>query len=153
VRALNLGDACEFVGFYTDPLGRSAFMQSLDVFVLPSLAEGTPNSIVEAMAHGLPVIATEVGGIPDLLTPETGILVPPGDRARLAEAMCRLAADPALRASMGRAAREHYLKLSSPAAVLPMLQSTYLRLAGAHVASREGTCRAGLHPWEATSEF
>src|ERR1043165_2706351 len=97
VRALKMSDACEFVGFYTEPLGRSAFMRSLDVFVLPSLAEGTPNSIIEAMAHGLPIIATEVGGIPDLLSADSGILVPPGDTAALAEAMRRLASDPHLR--------------------------------------------------------
>lgn len=153
VRALKLGDACEFVGFYNEPLGRSAFMWSLDVFVLPSLAEGTPNSIIEAMAHGLPVIASEVGGIPDLLCADSGILVPPGDVAALAEAMRRLASDPHLRATMGRAARERYLKLSSPAAVLPVLQSTYLRLAGARVAPREGARRAGVHPWEVASEL
>jgi glycosyltransferase involved in cell wall biosynthesis len=153
VRALGLGDACEFVGFYTDPLGRSAFMRSLDVFVLPSLAEGTPNSVIEAMAHGLPVIATEIGGIPDLLSADSGILVPPGDTAALAEAMRRLASDPHLRSAMGRAARERYLKLSAPDAVLPLLQSTYLRLAGARVAPREGIRRAGLHPWEVASEF
>lgn len=153
VRALNLSDACEFVGFYTDSMGRSAFMRGLDVFVLPSLAEGTPNSVIEAMAHGLPVIASEVGGIPDLLTPETGILVPPGDAAALAEAMRRLASDPHLRSAMGRAARERYLKLSSPDAVLPLLQSTYLRLAGARVTQREGARLAGAHPWEVASGF
>jgi glycosyltransferase involved in cell wall biosynthesis len=153
VRALDLGDACEFVGFYTEPLGRSAFMRSLDVFVLPSLAEGTPNSVIEAMAHGLPVIATEVGGIPDLLSPDTGILVPPGDAAALTEAMRRLALDPHLRAAMGRAARERYLKLSSPEAVLPVLQNTYLRLTGAHAPHRVKT-HAGevAHPWEALAE-
>ena len=152
VRALNLGEACKFVGFYTEPLGRSAFMRSLDVFVLPSLAEGTPNSIIEAMAHGLPVIATEIGGIPDLLSTDSGILVPPGDTAALTEAMRRLASNPHLRAAMGRTARERYLKLSSPDAVLPVLQSTYLRLAGAshHAKIYAG---AGVHPWEVASEF
>jgi glycosyltransferase involved in cell wall biosynthesis len=152
VRALNLGDSCEFVGFYTEPAGRSAFMRSLDVLVLPSLAEGTPNSIVEAMAHGLPVIATEVGGIPDLVSPDSGILVPPGDAAALAEAMRRLASDLHLREAMGRAARERYLMLSSPDAVLPVLQSTYWRLAGGRIAPREGACRAVMHPWEGASD-
>ena len=154
VRALNLSDSCEFVGFYTDPTGRSAFMRSLDVFVLPSLAEGTPNSIIEAMAHGLPVIATEVGGIPDLLSADSGILVPPGDTAALAEAMRRLASDPHLRAVMGRAARERYLKLSSPDAVLPLLQSAYLRLAGGRAPHPAKTyAEEGMHPWEVASEF
>jgi glycosyltransferase involved in cell wall biosynthesis len=154
VRALKMSDACEIVGFYTEPMGRSAFMRSLDVFVLPSLAEGTPNSIIEAMAHGLPIIATEVGGIPDLLSADSGILVPPGDTAALAEAMRRLASDPHLRAVMGRAARERYLKLSSPDAVLPLLQSTYLRLAGGRAPHPAKThAEEGMHPWEVASEF
>jgi glycosyltransferase involved in cell wall biosynthesis len=106
-------------------------MRSLDVFVLPSLAEGTPNSVVEAMAHGLPVIATKVGGIPDLLSPDSGILIPPGDATALGLAMRRLALDPALRASMGLAARERYLKQFSPDPVLLVLLNTYRRLAGA----------------------
>lgn len=137
VRELGLDEVCEFVGFYTEPLGRSVFMQSLDVFVLPSLAEGTPNSLIEAMAHGLPVIASDVGGIADLVTPDAGLLVPPGDAAALCDAMRRLASDPSLRASMGRAARGRYLKLFTPDAVLPVLRGAYLRVAAAR-ASRNG---------------
>ena len=103
---LGLADVCEFVGHYTEPAGRRAFMSSLDVFILPSLAEGTPNSVIEAMAHGLPVIASEVGGIPDLVSEDSGILVPPGNDEDLAAAIRRLADDPELRAKMGAAARE-----------------------------------------------
>jgi glycosyltransferase involved in cell wall biosynthesis len=128
---LGLGNVCEYVGFYTEPKGRNAFMRSLDVFVLPSLAEGTPNSVIEAMAHGLPVIATEVGGIPDLLSPDSGILIPHGDATALCLAMRRLSSDPALRASMGLAARERYLKQFSPDPVLLTLLNTYRRVAGA----------------------
>ena len=119
------------------------------MFVLPSLAEGTPNAVIEAMAAGLPVITTEVGGLPDLVTPETGILVPPGDATALAAAMRRLASDPALRASMGRAARERYLGLFSPASVLPLVESTYRRVAGA----RAPQPAPAAHPWEAVAEF
>src|SRR6185436_10776347 len=84
-RELVLGDACEFVGQYSEPLGRTAFMESLDVFVLPSFAEGTPNGVIEAMAHGVPVIASAVGGIPDIVDEASGILVPPGDAHALAD--------------------------------------------------------------------
>jgi glycosyltransferase involved in cell wall biosynthesis len=149
VRALGLEEACEFVAPYTEPAGRDAFMRTLDVFILPSLAEGTPNAVVEAMAAGLPVIASEVGGIPDLLTSDSGIIVPPGDGAALAAAMRRLASDPALRASMGRAARERYLSLFSPAAVLPLIESTYRRVAGTHAPHPAHA----PHPWEAVPEF
>ncbi len=128
-RALGVLTACDFPGVYSAPEDKGAFMQSLDVFVLPTLAEGTPNSIIEAMAHGLPVIASAVGGIPDLITPETGLLVPPGEPAALAHAMMQLASDPDLRARMGRAARVRYEQLFSPQVVLPALVDAYRRIA------------------------
>jgi len=143
VRELRLNGSWEFVGSYDGAVGCSAFMRTLDVFVLPSFAEGTSKSVIEAMAHGLPIITTTVGGLPDLLTPDAGILVPPGDTAALAGAMQRLASDPALRERMGRAARERYLKLFAPDAVLSMLVDTYSRVAGrnGHVSQN------GHHPW------
>jgi glycosyltransferase involved in cell wall biosynthesis len=148
-RELGLADVWEFVGFYSDPTARSIFMRSLDVFVLPTLAEGTPNSVIEAMAHGLPVIASAVGGIPDLLSEDSGILVPPGDEEALAQAMLRLASDSELRTRMGHAARQRYLQLFAPAAVLPILESTYRRLASRRKAQLASAGTKGLaHPWE-----
>jgi len=143
VRELRLNGSWEFVGSYDGVVGCSAFMRTLDVFVLPSFAEGTSKSVIEAMAHGLPIITTTVGGLPDLLTPDAGILVPPGDTAALAGAMQRLASDPELRERMGQAARERYLKLFAPDAVLSMLIDTYGRVAGGngHVSQN------GHHPW------
>jgi glycosyltransferase involved in cell wall biosynthesis len=153
-KTLGVRAACAFPGLYTAPADRSTFMQSLDVFVLPTLAEGTPNSIIEAMAHGLPVIASAVGGIPDLVTPETGVLVAPGDTAALANAMLMLASDPERRARMGRAARARYEQLFSPQAVLPTLLDVYRR-----IATRNGNGSAApptqrrTHPWiEAAQE-
>jgi glycosyltransferase involved in cell wall biosynthesis len=79
-----------------------------NVFVLPSRQEAFPLSTLEAMAACLPVIATAVGGIPEQMQHlETGILVPPEDPAAVAEWIVRLHDDPALRADLGRAAREH----------------------------------------------
>ena len=143
VRDLRLNGSWEFVGSYDGAIGCSAFMRTLDVFVLPSFAEGTSKSVIEAMAHGLPIITTSVGGSPDLLTPDAGILVPPGDTAALADAMRCLASDPALRKRMGQAARDRYLKLFAPDAVLSMLVDTYARVAGrnGHVSHN------GHHPW------
>jgi len=143
VRDLRLNGSWEFVGSYDGAVGCSAFMRTLDVFVLPSFAEGTSKSVIEAMAHGLPVITTNVGGSPDLLTPDAGILVPPGDSAALAEAMQLLAADPALRKRMGQAARERYLKLFAPHAVLSMLVDTYSRVSGCNGHEAHN----GHHPW------
>jgi glycosyltransferase involved in cell wall biosynthesis len=147
VRELRLNGSWEFVGSYDGAVGCSAFMRTLDVFVLPSFAEGTSKSVIEAMAHGLPIITTNVGGSPDLLTQDAGILVPPGDSAALAEAMQRLASDPLLRKRMGQAARERYLKLFAPNAVLSMLVDTYARVAGrnGHISQN------GHHPWSRVS--
>jgi glycosyltransferase involved in cell wall biosynthesis len=143
---LALGDACEFVGQYSEPLGRTAFMESLDVFVLPSFAEGTPNGVIEAMAHGVPVIASTVGGIPDIVDAASGILVPPGDAHALAQAMSQLAQDPQRRKQMGQAARDRYEKLFEPAAVLPLLLKTYGRLAGNGHGAIAGS-NGHFHPW------
>ena len=143
VRELGLNGSWEFAGSYDGAVGCSAFMRTLDVFVLPSFAEGTSKSVIEAMAHGLPIITTHVGGSPDLLTADAGILTPPGDSGALADAMERLASDPALRKRMGQAARERYLKLFAPDAVMSMLLSTYSRVAG-----RNGhNSHNGHHPW------
>ncbi|WP_018175007.1 MULTISPECIES: TIGR03088 family PEP-CTERM/XrtA system glycosyltransferase [unclassified Thioalkalivibrio] len=81
-------------------------LRAMDLFVLPSLAEGICNTILEAMASGLPVIATDVGGNPDLVTPgNTGALVPAGAPAALAEAIRNALASPDTRKRMGQAAR------------------------------------------------
>jgi glycosyltransferase involved in cell wall biosynthesis len=141
VRAANFGEDCSFAGAYVGPAERTAFMNAIDVFLLPSLAEGTPNCVIEAMAHGLPVIATSVGGIPDVVSPEMGILVRPGDGPALANAMAALAGDPARRAAMGRAARARYETLFRPGVVLPLLADRYARIAGASAAARPA------HPW------
>lgn len=150
VEKLGVAARCQFPSVYTRPDEKSDFMRSLDVFVLPSLTEGTPNSIVEAMAHGLPVIATNVGGIPDVVTSETGLLVPPADADALARAMIHLARDAELRARMGRAAKERYEQFFSPRAVLPLMLGTYRRIArvnGDHAAIRQPHSNGMAHPW------
>jgi glycosyltransferase involved in cell wall biosynthesis len=77
-----------------------------DVLVLPSHHEGVPMAILEAMAYGLPVIATPVGGIPDVIRHgREGLLIEVGNRGALTAALARMVAEPALRASLGRGAR------------------------------------------------
>ena len=88
-----------FLGFRADA---AAVLDQLDVLVLPSWIEGLPVIVLEAMAHAKPVIATPVGGTAELVADgETGLLVPPRDPERLAEAIRSLAADPELRRRLG----------------------------------------------------
>lgn len=83
-----------------------SWLCSADIFVLPSYAEGLPISMLEAMATGLPMIVTPVGGIPSVITHDVdGLLVPPGDCAALVAAINRLAQDATLRQRLGTAAR------------------------------------------------
>lgn len=105
-RELNLGDRVTLVGRVDRPELLREFGRA-DVFVLPSLFDSFPVALLEAMAAGLPVLATRVGGVPDVVEDgRTGMLVPPGDAASLARALDALAADESLRRSMGRAGRE-----------------------------------------------
>lgn len=84
----------------------AACLAAADVFVLSSHWEGNPMAVMEAMAAGLPVIGTAVGGVPELVSSgRDGILVPPGDRAAFTGAMRQLSRNVELRRTMGRAAR------------------------------------------------
>ncbi len=101
---LGLGDRVSLLGSVADV---PAFLRTLDVAVLCSLSEGSPNAIMEYMAAGLPTVATDVGGNAELVEHEiTGLVVPSNDEHRLAEAIDRLLRDPALAARLGRTARE-----------------------------------------------
>jgi glycosyltransferase involved in cell wall biosynthesis len=82
------------------------YLKMAHVFLLPSYIEGMPISIIEAMAHGIAVITTPVGGIPDLLTDEeSGVFIPPGAPERIAEAVIRLKEDSESRNRLARAGR------------------------------------------------
>ena len=87
----------------------SGLMSFLDVFVLPSLQEGLPLALLEAMARGRPVVATRTGGVPEVVLEGTGILVPPGDAGALAAQVVRLLGDRYLAERLGRAARQRVL--------------------------------------------
>jgi glycosyltransferase involved in cell wall biosynthesis len=103
VERLGLADAVELLGTQPDV---DALLAEADVFVLSSASEGLPMSVLEAMAAGLPVVASAVGGVPELVQEgDTGLLVPPGDPAALAAALARLVEEPELRERLGAAGR------------------------------------------------
>ncbi len=104
VRSCGLEECFHFAGFQKFP---APYLSSFDLFVLPSLSEGLSSSILSAMAASLPVIATNVGGIPELiLHEENGLLVPPADAVALAQAIQRLSNNPAEAFNMGRRGRQ-----------------------------------------------
>ncbi len=103
-RALGLGDRMQFLGQRDDVL---RLMAAADIYVLASRQEGMPVTLMEATSMGLPIVATSVGGVPQVITDEVeGLIVPPGDPEKLADALQRVAADPTLRDRLGRAAHE-----------------------------------------------
>jgi glycosyltransferase involved in cell wall biosynthesis len=98
-RAQGVSECFEFTGFRNNPI---EMMRAFDIFVLPSLSEGLSSAILNAMAEALPVVATNVGGIPELVWHEyNGLLVPAANAFALAGAILRLAQNPSERALMG----------------------------------------------------
>ncbi len=108
-RRLGIEDRVIFAGFAGQEQVRNYLMQS-DIFVLPSFAEGVPVSLMEAMACGVPVIATHVGGVAELIEPgATGLLVPASDPVALRDAIASYLNDHGLREKVSRRGREKVL--------------------------------------------
>jgi glycosyltransferase involved in cell wall biosynthesis len=104
IRALHREDRIRLVGFQAETL---PLFEAMDVFALSSLREGLPNVVLEAMALGVPVVATRVAGVPRLIEhAENGLLVDLGDGEQLVSAFTRLLADAGLRSHLGEAGRE-----------------------------------------------
>ena len=118
-------------------------MRMLDCFVLPSLAEGISNTILEAMATGLPVLATDVGGNAELVVKgESGDIVPAGDVEALANGLVRMAMDPDRAQKMGQAGRERAVSNFSLPAMVSAYQALYDRLLAKHAPHLMNTTRS-----------
>jgi len=128
IRALSLPGAVELPGATRDP---DSALRQCDIFVLPSLSEASPNAVLEAMATGLPVVATRVGGTPGLVEDHrTGLLVPPGDAPALAQAIRRLLETPALAGEMGARGRARALAEFGLARMLERIDAFYCGVLG-----------------------
>jgi L-malate glycosyltransferase len=103
--ALRISAQVEFLGHREDV---PQVLRESDVFAFPSFMEASPNALIEAMAAGLPIVATRIGGIPEAIEHErNGILVPPGDDRALAAAIVRVIERPDVAARLAEAARQH----------------------------------------------
>ena len=101
-------------------------LAAADVFLLTSISEGIPLTVIEAMAAGLPVVATAVGGVGEVIADgQTGLLAPAGDDAALAEKLLALADDPSLRGRLGRQGRERAEALFSETQMLAAYERLY----------------------------
>jgi glycosyltransferase involved in cell wall biosynthesis len=125
-RTLGLGDRMIFTGHRSDV---ARILREVDVFVLPTLTESFSNSILEAMANGIPVVATNVGGNPELIDDRrTGMLVPPRDAGAIQRALVELLESPSYSLDLGESARDKVIRQFSLAAVLGQTEDLYTPL-------------------------
>jgi glycosyltransferase involved in cell wall biosynthesis len=126
---LGLDSTIRFLG-PREPEELSAVYAQSDAFCLPSHLEGLPLTLIEAMAHGLPVVATPVGCVEDLVIHgQTGLLARVGDSTSLFEQLSRLARDSDLRRQLGRNGSHHVAIHMDPDVVAAAWRDTYSRLA------------------------
>jgi glycosyltransferase involved in cell wall biosynthesis len=122
--ALGLAGRIHFLGWRHD---LEAILGDLDVVICSSRNEGTPVSLIEAMAAGVPVVSTDMGGVGDVVSHgETGWLVPAGDPAALAQGIERLLEDPVLRRRLAAAARPVVLERHDVKGLVHRMDSLYV---------------------------
>lgn len=125
IASLDLGRNVALPGWVDGP-AKEKLLQEAGIYVLPSHNEGLPMSVLEAMAMGMAVVTTRVGGIPELVTDgQDGLLIDAGDQEALAAALSKLIDDAALRERLMTAARARIEAAYSDAVVLPMLHAIY----------------------------
>jgi glycosyltransferase involved in cell wall biosynthesis len=129
---LGILDKVCFLG-WVDETGVSALYADGDILVLPSYAEGLAMSVLEGMSHGLAVVTTPVGAHSEVIEPEaSGILVPPGNVAALADALVRVIDDQSLRSRLARGARDRFLERFDVRRYAARLEQLYTSLFAPH---------------------
>jgi glycosyltransferase involved in cell wall biosynthesis len=124
-QTLGVRSDVDYLGWVSGP-AKFQELSAADIFVLPSYKEGMPVSILEAMAYGASVIATPVGGVPDMLEADVhGLVVSPGDVAALSRALVQLASSAALRLRLATAAHAHVSKHYATDKVIEQLCAIY----------------------------
>lgn len=123
---LGLGTKVKLFGFRDDV---PRVLAALDVFAMPSLKEGFPILLLEAMAAGCPVVATDIDGVREAWNERAGALVPPNDPSALAKVVLRLLKNPTESAAFARAGREHAAKNFSLSKMIERTQNLYRELA------------------------
>jgi glycosyltransferase involved in cell wall biosynthesis len=141
-KTLGLEHRVTFAGFRDDV---PDLLSTVTVSVLPSLSEGLSNVVLEGMAAGVPVVATSVGGTPEMIDHGvTGLLVPPHDAASMADAITALLADPALARTIGRAGQQKVTQQFSLESTVAQTEHLYERLLRSSPGGRRVMARSSV---------
>jgi len=141
--ALDIHERVVFLGFRTDI---PEILKAFDVFVLPSIAEGLPGALLEAMATGIPVIASRVGGVPEILnSPDLGLMVSPSAVDELSMAMEQLySMDEMRRNEVGKALRQRVLEEFITEKMVSAMVDQYMGVVGEDIAGQKSEDRGQL---------
>lgn len=141
-REQGVADAIRFLGYYRDT---ARLLAAMDIFLLPSTWEGLPVSILEALHAGVPVIATRVGGIPEIIRDgREGILIEPRRPDQIAEAVIRMTRNWALRAEFSRAADVRAQTIFSISTMTTRMEAIYTQALGIADMAHSDRKRSGL---------
>ena len=129
--SLNLGDLVRFDGAVPHAEAADCY-RNASIFCLPSVGEPAANTLLEAMASGLPIVATDAGGVPEIVEDgKGGILVPPRDPEALADALCRILTDQSLAREMRTHNRARCLEAHDVVGLVDRIEQVYLHVTGA----------------------
>ncbi|GAC1464071.1 MAG: glycosyltransferase family 4 protein [Chloroflexota bacterium] len=143
VRELGMGDRTHFLGFRTDA---RALMEEFDALVVPSLSEGAPLVILEAMSAGVPIVATSVGGIPEQIQDgREGLLVSPGNAPALRDACALVLGDPDLAHRLGCAGLQRVLSRFDHGEMVRQIEAVYRSVIDATASSPTHTTALRAH--------